>query len=48
MFNNLNVVVGIAGGIAAYKSCGIVSFLKSQGANVDVIMTKTLANLLLL
>ena len=40
MFNNLNVVVGIAGGIAAYKSCGIVSFLKSQGANVDVIMTK--------
>lgn len=40
MFNNLNIVVGITGGIAAYKACGIVSFLKSQGANVDVIMTK--------
>ena len=40
MFNNLNIVVGITGGIAAYKACGIVSFLKGQGANVDVIMTK--------
>lgn len=39
MFNNLNIVVGISGGIAAYKACGIVSFLKQQGANVDVIMT---------
>lgn len=40
MFKNLNIVVGITGGIAAYKACGIVSFLKGQGANVDVIMTK--------
>lgn len=40
MFNNLNIVVGITGGIAAYKACGIVTFLKGQGANVDVIMTK--------
>ena len=40
MFNNLNIVVGITGGIAAYKACGIVSFLKGQGANVSVIMTK--------
>lgn len=39
MFKNLNIVVGITGGIAAYKACGIVSFLKSEGANVDVIMT---------
>ena len=40
MFNNVNIVVGITGGIAAYKACGIVSFLKKEGANVDVIMTK--------
>ena len=40
MFENLNIVVGITGGIAAYKSCGIVSYLKSEGANVNVIMTK--------
>ena len=40
MFENKNIVIGITGGIAAYKACGIVSFLKSQGANVDVIMTK--------
>jgi len=40
MFKDLNIVVGITGGIAAYKACGIVSYLKGQGANVDVIMTK--------
>ena len=40
MFKDLNIVVGITGGIAAYKACGIVSYLKQQGANVDVIMTK--------
>ncbi len=40
MFKDLNIVLGITGGIAAYKACGIVSYLKSEGANVDVIMTK--------
>lgn len=40
MFNHLNIVIGISGGIAAYKACGIVSFLKQQGANIDVIMTR--------
>lgn len=40
MFKNLNVVIGITGGIAAYKACGIISYLKSEGANIDVIMTK--------
>lgn len=40
MFENLNIVVGITGGIAAYKACGIVSYLRGQGANVDVIMTE--------
>ena len=40
MFKDLNVVIGIAGGIAAYKVCSVVSYLKKEGANVDVIMTK--------
>lgn len=40
MFQNLNIVIGITGGIAAYKVCSIISCLKKQGANIDVIMTK--------
>ena len=40
MFKDLNIVIGISGGIAAYKACGLVSYLKSEGANVDVIMTE--------
>ena len=36
MFKDLNIVIGITGGIAAYKACGIVSYLKGQGANIDV------------
>ena len=39
MFKDLNIVIGITGGIAAYKACDIVSRLTSEGANVDVIMT---------
>lgn len=35
-----NIVVGVTGGIAAYKACDIVSSLKKQGFEVDVIMTK--------
>ena len=37
---NCNIVVGVSGGIAAYKACGLVSYLTNHGANVDVIMTK--------
>lgn len=36
---NKNILLGVTGGIAAYKSPGIVSLLKKQGANVRVIMT---------
>ena len=35
-----NVVLGVTGGIACYKSCEIVSSLVKLGINVDVIMTK--------
>lgn len=34
------VVLGVTGGIAAYKACDLVSRLKKQGASVHVIMTK--------
>lgn len=40
MFKNLNIVIGISGGIAAYKACGLVSYLKSEGAIINVIMTE--------
>ena len=36
----INIVIGITGGIAAYKACDIVSYLKKDGFNIDVIMTK--------
>ncbi|WP_129596354.1 bifunctional phosphopantothenoylcysteine decarboxylase/phosphopantothenate--cysteine ligase CoaBC [Anaerophilus nitritogenes] len=36
-----NVVVGITGGIAAYKGVDVVSKLKKQGFEVFVIMTKS-------
>lgn len=33
MFKDLNIVIGITGGIAAYKACGIVSYLKNEEAH---------------
>ena len=35
-----NILVGITGGIAAYKSAGIVSLLKKKGYSVKVVMTE--------
>ncbi len=37
----LSVVVGVSGGIAAYKAAYIVSALKRQGCDVHVLMTKS-------
>jgi phosphopantothenoylcysteine decarboxylase / phosphopantothenate---cysteine ligase len=37
----MNVIVGISGGIAAYKSPDLVRRLKEQGADVHVVMTKS-------
>ena len=34
------VLLGITGGIAAYKMAGVASALKKQGADVEVIMTR--------
>ncbi len=41
MLKNINVVLGVTGGIAIYKACDIVSSFKKLNANVDVIMTKS-------
>lgn len=35
-----NVVVGVTGGIACYKAADMVSRLKKENIEVDVIMTK--------
>ena len=41
MFRNKSVVLGVCGGIAAYKACELTSRLKKLNVNVDVIMTKS-------
>ena len=40
MFENRNVVLGVTGSIAAYKSVDIASKLTQKGLAVDVVMTK--------
>lgn len=45
MFTNKHIVVGICGGIAAYKAAGLVSQLRQRGADVHCIMTEHAAKL---
>jgi len=40
MLRDKHIVLGVSGGIAAYKACDLVSRLKKQGAQVRVVMTK--------
>ncbi|MFH1075044.1 MAG: flavoprotein [Candidatus Firestonebacteria bacterium] len=40
MIKGKKIIVGVCGGIAAYKVCGLVHKLKYLGAEVTVIMTK--------
>ncbi len=40
MITGKNIVIGVTGGIAAYKAVEVVSRLKKLGANVHVIMTQ--------
>ena len=37
---NKNIVLGVCGGIAAYKSAQLLRLIKKQGANVRVVMTQ--------
>ena len=41
MLKGKNIVLGVTGGIAAYKACDIASRLVKMGADVHVIMTKS-------
>lgn len=40
MFKNKHIVVGICGGIAAFKAAGLVSRLRQQGGDIHCIMTE--------
>ena len=40
MLTNKNILIGVTGGIAAYKIVEVASRLKKSGANVRVMMTK--------
>ena len=40
-----NILLGVTGGIAAFKSASIVSLLKKKGYNVKVVMTKNATNI---
>jgi phosphopantothenoylcysteine decarboxylase/phosphopantothenate--cysteine ligase len=44
MLKGKTVVIGVTGGIAAYKIPNLVSMLVKQGADVNVIMTENAAN----
>ena len=44
MLKDKVVVIGVCGGIAAYKAADLVSRLKKQGADVHVIMTRSAAS----
>ena len=38
---NKNILIGITGGIAAYKICGLIRMFKKNGANVKTVVTKS-------
>ncbi len=46
MFEGKHVVVGVAGGIAAYKAAELVSQLRQRGADVHCILTEHAAKLI--
>lgn len=43
-FNGKNILVGISGGIAAYKICTLIRDFKKNGANVKVVCTPNALN----
>ncbi|MBT4364645.1 MAG: bifunctional 4'-phosphopantothenoylcysteine decarboxylase/phosphopantothenoylcysteine synthetase, partial [Desulfobacteraceae bacterium] len=40
VFKDKNIVLGVCGGIAAYKSVELLRLIQKAGANIKVIMTK--------
>ena len=43
-FNNKKIIVGVSGGIAAYKIPHLVRLLKKEGAEVQILMTESAKN----
>ncbi|MDR2772918.1 MAG: phosphopantothenoylcysteine decarboxylase [Elusimicrobiota bacterium] len=41
LLQSKNIVLGVTGSIAAYKSCSIIRRLIKEGANVECILTKS-------
>ncbi len=44
MLENKNILIGITGGIAAYKICNLIRLYKKEGANVRVVVTPNALN----
>ena len=44
MLNGKTVLIGITGGIAAYKICELIRKFKKNGANVKIICTPNALN----
>jgi phosphopantothenoylcysteine synthetase/decarboxylase len=40
MLDNLNILLGVTGGVAAYKAVDLASKLTSAGANIHTVMTE--------
>ena len=40
-FTNKNILLGVTGGVAAYKSAEVIRLFKKQGADVRVVMTES-------
>ena len=47
MLKDKNIILGVTGGIAAYKCVDLVSRLRKQGANVHVMLCGKSAVILL-
>ena len=44
MLENKTILIGITGGIAAYKICSLIRLYKKAGANVRIVMTPSALN----
>ena len=44
MFRGKNILIGITGGIAAYKICELIRMLKKNNANVKIVTTENALN----
>ena len=45
MLNKLNILLGVSGGIAAYKAVDLASKLIAAGAKVNTVMTENACHL---